>query len=102
MIIRCCESAFCVAEAGLKGHLFNKVMFKKFPFCLISQPEKALFEQSRQYLKLVKKDLEAGFGKVVVISNIASHQNEIRNKAYRSIEWTLQSGVEFKLLREFL
>jgi len=50
----------------------------------------------------IRRDLEAGFDKVVVISNNAALQNEIRDKAYQGVDWIAMTKVDFKLVREFL
>jgi len=50
----------------------------------------------------IKRDLEAGFDKVVVIAQNVALQNEIRDKAYQGVDWTAMTKVDFKLLREFL
>lgn len=59
-------------------------------------------EPNEHVAENIKRDLEAGFDKVVVVSNNASHQNEIRDKTYRGVDWNAMTKVEFRLLREFL
>ena len=59
-------------------------------------------EPNEHVAENVRRDLEAGFCRVVVVSANAKHQNENQDVVYRSLDWTLHGRVEFKLLREFL
>jgi len=59
-------------------------------------------EANEHVAENVKRDLEAGFDTVVVISQSTALQNEIRDKAYQGVDWTAMTKVEFKLVREFL
>lgn len=59
-------------------------------------------EPNEHVAENVLRDLQAGFVRVVVVSANAKHQNENMDLVYRAIEWTLQSRVEFKLIRELL
>lgn len=59
-------------------------------------------EANEHVAENVRRDLEAGFDKIVVISHSVALQNEIRDKAYQGVDWTAMTKVEFKLVREFL
>jgi hypothetical protein len=59
-------------------------------------------EPNEHVAENVRLNLQAGFLKAIVVSANAKHQNENMDLVYRAIEWTLQSRVEFKLIRELL
>jgi hypothetical protein len=50
----------------------------------------------------VKKDFEAGFDAIVVITRNQAGQDEARAQVYKSVEWEKLSKVEFRLLKECL
>ncbi len=49
-----------------------------------------------------KRDLEAGFDEVVIITRNRITQNEAKNVIYKTLPWEKLSKLDFRLIREFL
>lgn len=49
----------------------------------------------------VRRDLEAGFGKVIVITQNKAAQNQAHKQVFQNVDLLKQSKVEFKLVKEF-
>lgn len=59
-------------------------------------------EPNEHVAENVKKDLEAGFDQVVIVSRNKILMNEIKDRVYRSVDWNVLQSVRFKLLRDLL
>jgi hypothetical protein len=89
-------------ENALVEHFMNE---KSADVAVIGEEGTAAYEIETEpnphVAENVRRDLEAGFVRVVVVSANAKHQNENQDLVYRSLDWTLHGRVEFRLMREF-